>query len=447
MMKKLLFTNLFIALISSYATSQIITTVAGTGTGGFSGDGGQATIAKLDAVCGIYVDVQRNIFIADGYNNRVRKVDKNTGVVTTVAGNGTPGFSGDGGLATSASLNAPNGIVTDPQGNLYIADYYNHRIRKVDVNGIITTIAGTGVQGFSGDGGLATAANFYLPNQVKFDPNGDLIIVDYANEVVRKINMGTGIITTIAGTGGSPGYSGDGGQATSAQLRRPHDVAWDSFGNMYIAEYQNHIIRKVNTGGLISTYAGTGSSGFSGDGGLATSAQFNASSGIAIDANNNMYVADWNNHRIRYINASSGIISTIAGTGIAAHTGDGGPAVNGTINGPYSVMLDQFKNVYIGEWVGDVVRKIEVSPDGINEQSAFNMQLSPNPSTGIFILKSEDGKDFTCKVTNQLGQLIKEVKAEAGKCEINLSAMPNGVYFATAIIGKETITKKIVLGK
>lgn len=360
-MKKI-FTFFAFIIGTSISVGQIITTVAGTGAGGFSGDGGPATFAKFDAVCGIYTDAQGNIYISDGLNNRIRKVNKSTGIITTVAGNGTQGFSGDGGPAINAAINVPNGVTVDASGNIYIADYNNHRIRKVDVNGIITTIAGTGTLGFSGDGGLATLAQLYLPNQVKIDPNGDLIVCDYANEAVRKIDLNTGIITTIAGTGGSPGYSGDGGQATSAKLRRPHDVAWDSFGNMYIAEYQNHIIRKVSVGGVISTYAGTGAASFSGDGGLATSATFNAASGVAVDGNNNVYVADWNNHRVRVINASSGIISTLTGNGVAGHTGDGGPAINATVSGPYSVVFDVDNNLCIGEWQGDVVRKIIFNP-------------------------------------------------------------------------------------
>ena len=215
------------------------------------------------------VDASGNLYIADTGNNRIRKVSA-TGIITTVAGNGSAGYSGDGGPATSAQLDGPEGVAVDGSGNLYIADTCNNRIRKVSATGIITTVAGNGSAGYSGDGGPATSAQLSLPAGVAVDGSGNLYIADSGNNRIRKVSA-TGIITTVAGNG-SPGYSGDGGPATSAQLNQPAGVAVDASGNLYIADSSNNRIRKVSATGIITTVAGNGFDGYSGDGGPATSA-------------------------------------------------------------------------------------------------------------------------------------------------------------------------------
>ncbi|HXB12338.1 MAG TPA: hypothetical protein VNZ45_10150, partial [Bacteroidia bacterium] len=255
--------------------------------------------------------------------------------VYTVAGNGTAGFSGDGGLATAAELNIPYYVATDAAGNLYIADTYNNLIRKVDTRDSISTIAGNGTPGFSGDGGQATAAELNHATYIAIDKLGNIYIADYDNNRIRMINT-SGIINTIAGTGG--GYSGDGGQATAAGMTLPGGVAVDKSGNVYIGEYYDNRIRMINTSGIINTIAGTGTPGFTGDGGLATAAEIHGASGVWVDASENLYITDMDNNRIRIVN-TSGIISTIAGNGTAGYSGDGGQATAAEINSPGNVAI------------------------------------------------------------------------------------------------------------
>ncbi|SVB45313.1 uncharacterized protein METZ01_LOCUS198167, partial [marine metagenome] len=286
-----------------------ISIFAGIRSSGYSGDGGAATSAKLSAPAGIVFDSNWNLYIADTGNDRIRKVDTN-GNISTFAGTGTEGYSGDGGAATSATFNFPYRVTFDSNGNLYIADYFNNRIRKVDTNGNISTFAGSSEGGYSGDGGAATSAKLSSPSGVAFDSNGNLYISSKNNHVIRKVDT-SGNISTIAGTG-TEGYSGDGGAATSAKLSQPWGVNVDASGNVYIADTENHRIRKVNTSGIISTFAGTGTEGYSGDGGAATSAKLNSSEYIIIQ-NNYYYIADYGNNRIRKID-SNGVITTIVGS-------------------------------------------------------------------------------------------------------------------------------------
>src|ERR1035437_9125744 len=285
----------------------LLTVVAGNGTGGFSGDGGPATSASLNWPLAVAVDSAGNLYIAELNNHRVRKVSG--GTITTVAGNGNPGFSGDGGPATSASLKFPAGVAVDSAGNLYIAEPNNYRVRKVS-GGTITTVAGYGNQGFSGDGGPATSASLNSPIGVAVDSAGTLYIADTFR--IRKVSGGT--ITTVAGNGAYR-FSGDGGPATSALLNIPEAVAVDSAGNLYIADLANYRVRKV-TRGTSATVAGNGSPGFSGDGGPATLASLSQPTGVAVDSAGNLYIADPNNQRVRKV--SGGTITTVAGNGNAS---------------------------------------------------------------------------------------------------------------------------------
>ena len=338
----------------------IIETFAGTGTSGFGGDGGAATSAMLNAPYGVAVDGAGNLYIAEDGNDRIRKVDASTGIISTIAGSGLYGPSGDGGAATSATLFVPRGVAVDGAGNIYIVETGSYRIRKVDAStGIISTIAGTGTRGFSGDGGAATSALLDYPYGVAVDSAGNIYIADTFNYRIRKVDASTGIISTIAGTGSYRiGGGGDGGLATSASFSVPTGVALDGAGNIYVADADSGLIRKVDAStGIISTIAGSGLYGSSGDGGAATLASLSTPEGIAVDGAGNIYIAD-ENDRIRKVDASTGIISTIAGSGIRGFSGDGGAATSASLNDPKGVAVDGAGNIYIADTENHRIRRV-----------------------------------------------------------------------------------------
>ena len=332
-----------------------ITTVAGTGVPAYSGDGGAATSAALQQPKGVHLDGAGNAFIADSVNHRVRKVDS-SGTISTVAGNGTAGYSGDGGTATSAKLHDPTDVVADAAGNVFIADSLNNRVRKVDTTGKITTVAGTGVGGYSGDGGAATSAKLDTPAGLALDGAGELLIADSNNHAVRKVD-GSGVIRTVAGTG-SFGYSGDGGPAGAAKLHRPTDVAIDAAGNLFVVDNLNDAVRKVNTAGTIATVAGTGVSGDSGDGGPATAAQLYGPRGVAVDRAGNLFISDSLNRRIRRV-GSSGTITTVVGTGTGGFSGDGGAAGSAQLDEPARMAFASSGDLYVADRNNSRVRKVE----------------------------------------------------------------------------------------
>ena len=294
---------------------------AGTGigvTGGPRGDGGAATAADFCDVNGIALDSSGNLFIADDCDYVIRRVDASTGIISTVAGNGTWGYSGDGAPATAAKLAGPAGVAVDGAGNLFIADEFNRRVRRVDAaTQVITTVAGTGTRGFSGDGGPATSAELDEPQNITVDSAGNLFIADVGRSRIRRVDAATQVITTVAGSGGGGGsFGGDGGLATSAFLDEPVQVAVDGAGNLFIADELNNRVRRVDAATqVITTVAGNGTFGFSGDGGPATSAELDGPTGVAVDSAGNLFIADNLNSRIRRVDAATGIITTVAGTG------------------------------------------------------------------------------------------------------------------------------------
>jgi sugar lactone lactonase YvrE len=344
--------------LSSFAQSGgVISSVAGNGTQGFSGDGGPATSAQVNQAEGLAVDSAGNLYIADTANNRIRKVTP-AGVISTVAGNGKAGFSGDGGPAISAQLYDPSGVAVDSIGNLYIADFNNRRIRKMTPAGVISTVAGNGgILGASGDGGPATSAALSLTIDVEVDKVGNLYFSEFFFAArplrVRKVTP-EGVISTVAG--GGTEIPGDGGPATSAQLTGSGGVAVDSAGNLYIAD--NARIRKVTPDGMISTVAGNGTAGYSGDGGLATSAQLMGGGDVAVDPAGNLYVGDVGNNRIRKV-TPDGMISTVAGNGTSGYGGDGGPATSAQLNFPNGVTFDSAGSLYIADTGNSRIRKVE----------------------------------------------------------------------------------------
>jgi hypothetical protein len=312
-----------VGMAQGAAAPGTITTVAGTGAAGFSGDGGPATQARLAFPFSVVVDAAGNLLIADTDNKRVRKVNP-AGMISTVVGTGKLGFSGDGGPATEARLNFPTLMATDLAGNLFISDGDNNRVRKVSPEGLITTVAGTGKAGFSGDGGPATEAQLYWPRGLAVDATGNLFIADHYNHRIRKMSP-DGIITTMAGSGldaPARGVSaGDGGLATEARLNGPFGLALDGAGNVFFSELgdlfganKGYRVRKVSAAGIITTVAGSDAGGFSGDGGLAIAARLNTPSGVAVDSAGNLFIGDGGNSRVRKVDAG-GIISTVARKG------------------------------------------------------------------------------------------------------------------------------------
>ena len=350
----------FILLFSNGVFSQNITTIAGTGTAGYNGDGIAATSAQLNYPQGLAVDAQGNIFIADILNQRIRKITIGTGIITTIAGTGTAGYNGDGILATTAQLFQPTSISFDENGDLYFTDRSNNRVRKINMTtGIITTIAGTGTGSYNGDGITATSAQLNFPNEVSLDKSGNIYIADWLNHRVRKIDKVTGLISTIAGTG-TQGYNGDGIPATSAQISGPCGIIFDVYGNTYFAEYPGCRVRKIAVGtGLVSTIAGTGTGGYNGDGIPATTAQLWGPAYIRFDCAGNLFIGDGENNRGRKVNRTTGLISTISGTGTGGYNGDGIPANTAQLYTPYDVFFDKLNcDMYIGDERNHRIRKI-----------------------------------------------------------------------------------------
>jgi hypothetical protein len=342
-------------VVPKTGNAYIISTMAGNGTQGYSGDGGMAASATENGPKGVAVDKNGNLYIADSGNNCVRKVAPN-GIITTVAGTGANGYSGDGGPATSATLSGPVGVAVDAVGNIYIADNGNNAIRKVGPNGIITTVAGTGAPGYAGDGGPATSAQLSRPEGLRVDSAGNLFFADPDNRVVRKV-AANGIISTVAGNG-KYGNSGDGGPATKAELFGPNGVAVDTVGNIYIVD--DCEVRKVGTNGIITRVAGNGTEcggGAQGDGGPATDAVLFNPLGVDVDAAGNIFIADTDNSRIREV-TTDGIINTIVGSVPqgSGYSGDGGLATDAQLNGPTGVTVGPDGKVYIADTDNNVVR-------------------------------------------------------------------------------------------
>lgn len=337
-----------------------ITSVAGTNVGsaqyGYSGDGGPATAAQIHHPRAIAFDRNGNAYIADTLNQRIRKIDE-AGTITTVAGNGVEGYGGDNGPALEAALNQPHGVAVDHEGNLYVADSANDRIRKVDAQGVMTTFAGTGTPGATGDGGPADAAQVKDPKTIEVDASGAfLYIADTGNNRIRKIDLATTVITTVAGVT-KAGFAGDAGPAERAQLNSPRGLALTADGILYLADTDNHRIRKVGADGVITTVAGTGTAGFSGDGGPAAEAQFNDPRAVAVDAAGNLYVGEELGQRIRRIDPS-GTVTTVAGNGTAGFSGDGGPAAEAQVDHLRALALDAAGNLWVADTFNNRVRVI-----------------------------------------------------------------------------------------
>ena len=359
-MKKLI--TILAATVYFNVSAQIIITTAGNGTGGYNGDGGPANTKELNNPYGVATDQYRNLYIADLNNNVIRKVIASTGIITTVAGNLAYGYSGDNGPATAARLSSPFAVAIDGTGNMYIADRDNNCIRKVTTSGIISTFAGNATLGYSGDGGAATAAQLAGPIGLAVDATGNVYIADYYNNRIRMVTP-LGIISTVAGNG-TQGYSGDGASANNAELANPTGVTVDVSGNIYIADYTNNRVRmvKANTG-LISTIAGNGIAAYHGDGGAADTSSLNHPWGVAFGSGN-LFIADYANHRIRKV-SNTGKISTVTGNGIEGYFGDCGTPIAAEVYYPAGLALDTYGNLFIADNKNNRVRKLLFSASKI----------------------------------------------------------------------------------
>ena len=387
---------------------------------------------------GVSFDNHGNLLISSA--GSVRKLDTLTGILSLFAGDSLGGTTlGDGGLAVYASM-MPVQTCVDDSGNTYIGDDINKRVRKVDAaTGIISTVAGKGTIGASGDGGPADSASFENTDLICLDHSGNLYIADTWNSKVRKVNLSTGIITRYAGTGVS-GYSGDGGPATNAKFSQVDAICLDYSGNLYIGDRSNGRIREVNAvTGIVTTFAGKGMEGWSGDGGNADSAEFSRVSAMAFDSSGNLFLADIDNNRIRRIEAESHIITTVAGNGpecappatggCGTFGGDGGPAVSCYLHTPFSLCLNHSGNIYIGDYANYRVRK--VGYESKTEVSEINntqrIAIYPNPATtSLTITSGENIKTLT--ITNLLGQPIYSHGYNTDKAEVDVSTLPTGIY-------------------
>lgn len=340
-----------------------IESVAGTGKPGYSGDGGKAAQAQLNQPFHCDLDAAGNLYIAEAGNHCIRKVEAKTGTLTTVAGSGAKGFSGDDGPAAKATMNEPYAVNVDTNGDLYIVDRLNAVIRKVDgKSGTIGTVAGTGKKGSSGDGGKATEAMLREPNDCCLDGKGGLLIADVADWRIRRLDLKSGIISTFAGTGrpkGKPERSaiGDGGPADKAVIVGARAVCVDGKGNTFICEREGNAIRKVDDKGTITTIAGTGAAGYGGDGGEAKKATFNGPKAIRCDRQGNLFVVDTENHAIRRIDAKSNVVTTVAG-GRKGPGGDGGPAAKAGLDRPHGCVVDDKGAIYIADSNNERVRRV-----------------------------------------------------------------------------------------
>lgn len=439
----------FLSAISSLAVhAQVITTFAGTGASGYAGDGDIALHAKFASCAGVAFDGAGNIYIADRDNNVVRKVNT-AGVITTFAGRGTAGYIGDGGIATGAMLNNPTAVATDAAGNVYIADYGNNAVRKVAPSGKITTYAGTGDAGFTGDADSANAATLFQPAGLATDEMGNVYIADAGNHAVRMVDADR-IIHTIAGTG-DIGNTGDGGLAEVARLGTPVSVALDAAGNIYIADVFNNVVKRVQAGtGVISTAAGIGIGGFSGDNGAANMARLNYPSGVSVDPAGNLYIADAGNNRIRVVN-TSGIISTYAGSNAAGYAGDGGAPQAAQLNAPRSVAADGWGRLYIADYGNNVIRLVAM-PTAVNTMAAANngMTVYPNPSTGSFTIEVAATAKTTVTVIDMMGRIVDtKVMASANQssASFDLQNLPAGNYVIKAATTQKTYTAMISIAR
>jgi len=449
---------LLAVLLPNIANSQIITTIAGTGSSSSTGDGGPATAAGISDPCYGTFDKMGNFYFSDISANRIRKISTE-GIITTIAGNGSGAFYGDGMPATNASINAPVGIKFDTAGNLYIVDHSNFRIRKVDANtNIITTIAGNGSSTYTADNVAATSTGLGDPQCIAIDRFGNIYEAEAFSYRIRKINV-AGIITTFAGNG-TLGFSGDGGPATAAQIDLPEGLTVDEVGNLYMADPGTLVsrVRKVSTSGIITTIAGNGDYTYANDNMPATATAI-APFDITVNELNDLFIADQYNNRVYKVDHSTGILYNIAGTETAGDTGDGGSATAATLYNPNGIAIDACGSLCIPTQgrisvpgSGRRIRKVTYNPTctyatvNINSvvQSKFDIYLHPNPATNQIQIDNIP-KPTNYQLLSLVGSMILKGTLRVGNNTLSLNTLPTGMYLLEMIDedGNKTV-KKII---
>ena len=429
-------------LFNFTAHGQVITTIVGTGLSSYSGDGGPASDAGVFG-SGLAFDAAGNLYIADGSNSVIRRVSV-TDTISTFAGTGTSGYSGDGGPATAAELNTPTGITFDTAGNLFFTDFFNNRVRKISTSGIITTVAGTGVSGYAGDGGPATDAKFSSPSGICFDHFGNLYFTDGSLEGVRKVTP-AGIISTYAGSG-TPGFAGDGGSATAALFHSPEGIAIDHRGNIYVCDAYNYSIRKITPSGIISTFAGHDTYGTTVNGILATTAALGVLAGVVVDEYDNVFFSDISNSLVDMV-SKDGILHIVAGNEAQGFSGDGGPATAAELYLPYIITLDSCGNIYIPDGGNFRVRKITWPHCGYLSTPEVQAPTSaiatyPNPVTDeLHICNVYGAADF--KIVNFVGEVIVAGRLTERDNTLSLRQLTTGLYLLEIVQenGKRVVSK------
>lgn len=431
-MNKLLYLFTLVGLLSAavphcQAQSPIITTIAGTGDYGFSGDGGPATNCKLGSPEGLATAPNGDLYIADKNNNQIRKVSATTGIINF--------FSGG-----PDDYRIPSGLATDATGNLYMVAKGNNRVFLIEPSGLATPFAGTGSGGYSGFGSPATSATFDRPTDVAVDAAGNVYVTDRLNQVVRKINE-SGIITTFAGNAVA-GYNGDGVAATDAQLNYPSGVAVDATGNVYIADLYNNRIRMVSPDGKITTVAGNGAAGYSGDGGPAIYAQLYNPTDVFVTQSGELLIADMNNHRIRKV--AHGIITTVAGNGLAGYSGDGGLPTMAQLYFPTAITVHTDGTLYIADALNNRIRKVVGATSIANTQQLANVTISPNPTSGPLKVTLPYTSYTNITLSNSLGSIVLSHQTTQQQTDLDLSNLAPGIYFLNLHNQQQLLTYKVV---
>ena len=434
---------LIVLMFSCHVAAQVIVTVAGTGMGGYSGDGGPATNATMENPTDIAFDKDGNLYFSDGAISRIRKVTP-AGIITTVAGNGSSGYCCDVYPATLAQLKGGGGIAVDKWNNIYYADGSDHRVRKITPDGIIHTIAGTGVAGYNGDGMPATDAQLNVPEGIAVDDAGNVYIGDRLNYRIRKINT-SGIITTLAGTG-IASFTPDGARADTSAIIGVSCLILDNLGNVFLPD-NNRIRKIVNSTGILTTVAGNGTSGYSGDGGPATLASISTIK-FTVDSVGNLYLSDGAPERIRKV-STSGIITTVAGTGGAGLENDGAPVLLARLHTPCGIAFSPAGELHFADKSSARIRKITPNWDAASDMrvSESDLELFPNPARGnVMVVVKGVVAEVPVIITDAKGTVVSEQHVRGNtRTRIDLSNCPAGMYIVRAITAEKIITKELLI--